>query len=81
MNPRIEKLKAERAKNAEKISTLQERNRRLNDQIVKLENTDIIGMVREIGMTPEQLFEMLSGKQTAAVPELMKETEEYKDEN
>ena len=80
MNPRIEKLKAERAKNAEKISTLQERNRKLSEQIVKLENTDLIGMVREIGMTPEQLFEMLSGKQTA-VPEPMKETEDYEDEN
>ncbi len=80
MNPRIEKLKAERAKNAEKISALQERNRKLSEQIVKLENTDIIGMVREIGMTPEQLFEMLSGKQPA-VPELMKETEDYEDEN
>ncbi len=80
MNPRIEKLKAERAKNAEKISALQERNRKLSEQIVKLENTDIIGMVREVGMTPEQLFEMLSGKQTA-VSEPMKETEDYEDEN
>ncbi len=80
MNPRIEKLKAERAKNAEKISALQERNRKLSEQIVKLENTDIIGMVREVGMTPEQLFEMLSSKQTV-MPEPMKETEDYEDEN
>lgn len=68
MNPKIEKLKAERSKNAEKISILQERNRKLNEQITKLENTDIIGMVREIGMTPEQLAELLNRKQSA-VPE------------
>ena len=60
MNPRIEKLKAEYARNAGKIGTLQERNRKLSDQIVKLENSDIIGIVREIGMTPEQLAELLS---------------------
>ena len=80
MNPKIEKLKAERAKNAEKIGTLQERNRKLSDQIVKLENTDIIGMVREHDMTPEQLFELLSRKQSVA-PEPMAETEEYENEN
>ena len=80
MNPKIEKLKAERAKNAEKINTLQERNRKLSDQIVKLENTDIIGMVREHDMTPEQLFELLTRKQSAA-PEPMAETEGYENEN
>ena len=59
MNPRIENLTAERSKNAEKISGLQERNRKLTEQITKLENNDIIGMVREIGMTPEQLAALL----------------------
>ncbi len=80
MNPKIEKLKAERAKNTAKIGTLQERNRKLSDQIVKLENTDIIGMVREHDMTPEQLFELLSRRQSAA-PEPVAETEGYDDEN
>ncbi len=80
MNPKIEKLKAERAKNTAKIGTLQERNRKLSDQIVKLENTDIIGMVREHDMTPEQLFELLSRRQSAA-PEPTAETEGYNDEN
>ena len=79
MNPKIEKLKAERAKNIEKIGTLQERNRKLSDQIVKLENTDIVGMVREHDMTPEQLFELLTRKQSTA-PEQMAETEEYENE-
>lgn len=66
MNPKIEKLKAERGKNSEKISALQERNRKLSEQITKLENSDIIGMVREIGMTPEQLAELLAARRTPA---------------
>ena len=81
MNPKIEKLKAERAKNAEKISTLQERNRKLSDQIVKLENTDIIGMVREHDMTPEKLFELLTRKKSVAPEPTAEETEEYENEN
>lgn len=62
MNPKIEKLKQERSKNTEKISALQERNRKLSEQITKLENNDIVGLVREIGMTPEQLAELLASK-------------------
>lgn len=80
MNPKIDKLKAERCKNSDKIAALQERNRKLDEQIMKLENTDIIGMVREIGMTPEQLSTLLRDRQTIAPkPEDMKETEEYEE--
>lgn len=75
MNPKIEKLKSERSKNSEKISALQERNRKLSEQITKLENSDIIGMVREIGMTPEQLAELLAARRTPAL-EAYEETEE-----
>lgn len=81
MNPKIEKLKAERSKNAEKISTLQERNRKLNEQITKLENTDIVGMVREIGMTPEQLAELLNRKHSAVPENDADGMEGYGDEN
>ena len=85
MNPKIEKLKAERSRNTEKISALQNRNRKLSEQITKLENNDIIGMVREIGMTPEQLAALLSGR-TADAPETdetngYEETEGYEHEN
>ena len=85
MNPKIEKLKAERSRNTEKISDLQNRNRKLSEQITKLENNDIIGMVREIGMTPEQLAALLSGK-AAVSPETdetdgYEETEGYEHEN
>ena len=85
MNPKIEKLKAERSRNTEKISDLQNRNRKLSEQITKLENNDIIGMVREIGMTPERLAALLSGK-AAVSPETdethgYEETEGYEHEN
>ena len=80
MNPKIDKLKAERSKNSDKIAALQERNRKLDEQIMKLENTDIIGMVREIGMTPEQLAALLRDRQAIALkPEDMRETEEYEE--
>ena len=85
MNPKIEKLKAERSRNTEKISDLQNRNRKLSEQITKLENNDIIGMIREIGMTPEQLAALLSGKPTdlSATDEINgdEETEGYEHEN
>ena len=82
MNPKIEKLKAERSRNTEKISDLQNRNRKLSEQITKLENNDIIGMVREIGMTPEQLAALLSGKTAdSSATDEYEETEGYEHEN
>lgn len=58
---------------------------KLSEQITKLENNDIIGMVREIGMTPEQLAALLSGKPTdlSATDEINgdEETEGYEHEN
>jgi hypothetical protein len=82
MNPKIEKLKAERSRNTEKISDLQNRNRKLSEQITKLENNDIIGMVREIGMTPEQLAALLSGRTAdSSATDEYEETEGYEHEN
>ena len=59
MNPKITKLKAERAKNDEKIAALRSRNRELDESIVELENTDIIGLARATGMTMEELAQYL----------------------
>ena len=82
MNPKIEKLKAERSRNTEKISDLQNRNRKLSEQITKLENNDIIGIVREIGMTPEQLAALLSGRTAdSSATDEYEETEGYEHEN
>ena len=47
MNPRLEKLRQEREKLAEKLTSLTARLKALDEQILKLENTDIVGIVRE----------------------------------
>ena len=51
MNPRLEKLRQEREKLAEKLTSLTARLKALDEQILKLENTDIVGIVRENGLT------------------------------
>ena len=75
MNPKIMKLRGELEKNKGKISDLQGRNRELEKQIRELEkqireleDTDIIGMVRENGMTMEQFAELFRRMQVAPAP-------------
>jgi len=68
MNPKILKLRGELEKNKEKISGLQSRCRELEKQIRELEDTDIIGMVRENGMTMEQFAELFRRMQNAPLP-------------
>ena len=68
MNPKIMKLRGELEKNKGKISDLQGRNRELEKQIRELEDTDIIGMVRENGMTMEQFAELSRRMQAAPAP-------------
>lgn len=84
MNPKIAKYKAEREKNAEKIAVLQARNRKLDEQITKLENTDIIGIVRESGIDLEALGELLGISKTEpttlALEAILGNTEERKNE-
>lgn len=80
MNPRIEKLKEERTKLAARIESLQERLKATDEQILRLENTDIVGIVRENGLTIDQLadlLELLEQKPTAKISE---EREEIADE-
>lgn len=60
MNPKLQKLRGELEKNTEKIRKLQSRNAELKQQIQELENIDIIGMVRECGLTPENLADLLA---------------------
>lgn len=68
MNPKIEKLQAEREKNCNKISALQARNREIDEAVRSLENADIVGLVREQGLTPEQLAELLASLRKAPLP-------------
>ena len=59
MNPKIKKIDKEYAKNAEKISELQARQVELEKQRTELENLDIIGLVRNVGLTPDQLAALI----------------------
>ena len=59
MNPKINKLKAEKEKNLRKISEMTSRNEEIDRQVTELENLDIIGIVRENEVTPEQLAELI----------------------
>ena len=79
MNPKIIKLKAERAKNDEKIAALQSRNRELDESIVELENTDIIGLARATGMSMEDLAQFLTQLKMGGAPFITPNTKEDTD--
>ena len=61
MNKQLIKLRADNTKDQEKVERLLSRIRQRDQKIEELENLDIVGMVRLVGMTPEQLAEVLSG--------------------
>lgn len=74
MNPKIKKIDTEYEKNAAKITELQTRQRELEKQRTELENLDIIGLVRSVGLNPQQLAALIKGG-TPAAPEKKEETE------
>ena len=79
MNPKITKLKAERAKNDAKIAALQSRNQELDESIVELENTDIIGLARATGMSMEELAQFLTQLKRGGTPFITPNTKEDTD--
>ena len=81
MNPKIQKLKAERAKNDAKISALQARNQEIDSIVEELENLDIIGMVRSCGITPEMLARFIQDMKKNPLPVLPDENETKEDGN
>ena len=83
MNPRITKLKEERDKLFEKATAYQARIKAIDEQIMKLENTDIVGIVRETGVTIDELAELLAlleKKPNAVLPEKYMNMEEDDEE-
>ncbi|MBR2894423.1 MAG: DUF4315 family protein [Oscillospiraceae bacterium] len=68
MNPKVIKLKAEREKNCAKIEKLTARNKKIDVDIVDIENTDIVDMVREQGLTPDMLMDLLLRMQKNPLP-------------
>lgn len=64
MNPKIKKINTEYTKNAAKISELQARQAELEKQRTELENLDIIGLVRGMGLDPDQLSALIQANRT-----------------
>lgn len=83
MNPRITKLKEERDKLFEKATAYQARIKAIDEQVMKLENTDIVGIVRETGVTIDELAELLAlleKQPNAVLPEKYMNMEEDDEE-
>ena len=76
MNPKVAKLKEEREKNNKKIASLQARNKKIDVSITEIENTDIIGMVRDFELSPDQLMELLQAMKKTPMPEITERTED-----
>lgn len=68
MNPKINKLKAEKAKNLRKIAEMTSRNEEIDAQVTELENLDIIGMVRDNAIAPEMLAELIKASKSNPIP-------------
>ena len=66
MNPKIKKINTEYEKNAAKITELQARQEELSKQRIELENLDIIGLVRNMGLDPDQLAALIHTAQHGA---------------
>ena len=79
MNPKIIQLKAERTKNDEKSAALRSRNRELDESIVELENTDILGLARATGMSMEELAQFLTQLKRGGAPFITPNTKEDTD--
>ena len=79
MNPRITKLKEERARLAQRRESIDVRIQKLDEQIMKLENTDIIGIVRETGVTIDELagiMKTLENNPAVAITNVFGDTED-----
>ena len=59
MNPKINKLKEEKDKNKEKIDKFTQRNKVIDAEIERIENAEIIGIVRAINIDISELPELL----------------------
>lgn len=81
MNPKVEKLREERAKNSEKIASLQSRNKKIDADILSIENTDIIFMVRESNLTPDMLAELIAAMKKTQIPVPFGKSKETEDDH
>ena len=84
MNPKIEKLEKEIEKTKTKIAEMQAKLHKLEEQKTELENTEIVGMVRGLDVSPEELATLIqairSGKAGGSPVALSEEKEDLDDE-
>lgn len=80
MNPKIQKLRAEIAKNEAKIKQLQERTDPLRQELKSVENTEIIGLIRTMNLDVDSVYALIQGMQNGASATTITE-EEKSDEN
>ena len=79
MNGKIEKLQAEKEKNTEKITRLQERNKEIAAHVTELENLDILGLVKEQKLDLKQLAELFQEMKHHPVIQVITEVKEDTD--
>ena len=75
MNPKIKKIDAEYEKNAGKIAELQARQKELEKQRTEFENLDIIGLVRSLGVTPDELAAIIQAAKQNITPAITEKEE------
>ena len=68
MNPRIEKLRAEQQKDLRRREALEQRISERAEELKHLENTDIVGLVEELGMNVDQFFALMNQMKKEPVP-------------
>lgn len=80
MKDKLEKYRAEREKNTQKIAQLKARNSELDALILEQENLNIVAQVRAVQLTPEQLAAMIREFRTSGeAPIFDKEDDAHED--
>jgi len=74
MNPRLQKYIARRERNANRITTLQDDNAKLDKKIAELENLELHGLLRGANMTYQDLAALIQAQAgQGALPERKQE--------
>ena len=85
MNPKLQKVNEEIEKLRQKVTNYQSRLRELERQKTEMENLDIIALVRNIGLPPEELQTFarafMEQREHRAVPDMEDNPSEDTDKN
>ncbi len=81
MNPKIERLQAERQKLSGKIVSYEARIKAIDEEIMSIENADIVSAVRAFGLTPDKLSEFLKTLKKNPLADEPNDSERMEDEH